>query len=62
MIKGTCFIVFFRLSELFEIFGISTQDVTSEVRSLLETFEFAANNIMLKPNEWNLMGLLIIKM
>ncbi|GLH15092.1 RNA polymerase II subunit B1 CTD phosphatase Rpap2 [Gryllus bimaculatus] len=50
------------LPDLFCTFGMSSQDISSEVRGLVGSFRLSAHNITFSPPEWNLLGLIIIKM
>lgn len=50
------------LPDLLRTFGLSSRDVSGDVRSLVTTFTLGANNITFKPPEWSLLGLIIIKM
>lgn len=50
------------LPDLLRTFGLSSRDISGDVRSLVTTFTLGANNITFKPPEWSLLGLIIIKM
>jgi hypothetical protein len=55
-------IFFFSLPDLLRTFGLSSREISGDVRSLVTTFTLGANNITFKPPEWSLLGLIIIKM
>ncbi|KAK7868189.1 hypothetical protein R5R35_003056 [Gryllus longicercus] len=50
------------LPDLLRTFSMSSQDISSEVRGLVGSFRLSAHNITFSPPEWNLLGLIIIKM
>ncbi|XP_069668706.1 putative RNA polymerase II subunit B1 CTD phosphatase RPAP2 [Periplaneta americana] len=50
------------LPDLLRTFGLTSRDVSGDVRSLVITFALGANNITFRPPEWSLLGLIIIKM
>lgn len=50
------------LPDLLRTFGMASRDVSSDVRCLVATFSLGADNIMFKPAEWNLIGIIIMKM
>ncbi|XP_066991582.2 putative RNA polymerase II subunit B1 CTD phosphatase RPAP2 isoform X2 [Anabrus simplex] len=50
------------LPDLLRTFGLSSRDITTDLRALFCTFTLAAHNITFKPAEWSLLGLVIIKM
>jgi hypothetical protein len=51
----------FSVPDLLRTFGVSS-DVTKDIRNLVATFGLEANNINFQPLEWNLIGMVIIKM
>ncbi|XP_046388162.1 RNA polymerase II subunit B1 CTD phosphatase Rpap2 [Ischnura elegans] len=50
------------LPDLLRTLGMTSMDVSEDVRGLFMTFSLKADNIMFKPAEWNLIGLIILKM
>ncbi|KAG8232142.1 hypothetical protein J437_LFUL012152 [Ladona fulva] len=50
------------LPDLLRTFGMTSRDISSELRCLVTTFSLGADNIMFKPAEWNLIGLIILRM
>ncbi|XP_049784269.1 putative RNA polymerase II subunit B1 CTD phosphatase RPAP2 isoform X2 [Schistocerca cancellata] len=50
------------LPDLLSTFGISSRDISDDLRSLVFSFCLSAHNITFKPTEWNLLGLIVLKM
>lgn len=50
------------LPDLLCTFGLTSRDISTDVRNLISTFTLSANNITFKPIEWNLLSLVLVKM
>ena len=42
--------------------GLLPSDVNGYLRKLVLSFELSANNVVLKTNEWTLVGIILLKM
>lgn len=50
------------LPDFLRTFGMRPSELTSSIRGLVSTFALSATNITFKPQEWSLLGLIIIKL
>lgn len=50
------------LPDFLRTFGIRPSEMTSSVRGLIGTFALSSTNITFKPQEWSLLGLIVIKL
>ncbi|XP_071443914.1 putative RNA polymerase II subunit B1 CTD phosphatase RPAP2 [Hetaerina americana] len=50
------------LPDLLRTLGMTSTDISEDVRGLFTTFSLKADNITFKPAEWNLIGLIVLKM
>lgn len=52
----------FSLQDLQGSLGIKGFNLSEDVRALIGTFTLSAHNVTMKPAEWNLMAIVIIKL
>ncbi|KAK3918652.1 Putative RNA polymerase II subunit B1 CTD phosphatase RPAP2-like protein [Frankliniella fusca] len=50
------------LPDILRTFGMRPSELTSSVRGLVGTFALTATNITFKPQEWSLLGLIVVKL
>lgn len=56
------FILFLSLPDMLQLLGLLRLDINENLRKLVVSFEFSASNVVLKPKEWTLVALILIKM
>ena len=47
---------------MLQLVGLLPSDVNEYLRKLVLSFELSANNVVLKTNEWTLVGIILLKM
>ena len=52
----------FRFPDLLKLFGLLRRDISDPLRKVDATFELGAENIVLKPQEWTLVAIILLKM
>ena len=50
------------LPDILQLIGISRQEIDESLRKLVLSFEFSATNIVLRPQEWTLVSVILLKM
>jgi hypothetical protein len=55
-------VIYCSVPELADILRLNKDNLSSKLQQLTATFELSAHNIMMKPSEWNLIGLIIFKL
>ena len=53
---------YFRLPDILKLLGISHQHVNESLRKLILSFQLGAKNIVMKPQEWTLTAVILLKM
>merc|ERR1719228_1310513 len=54
--------LFKTLPELLKLFNFSLEQVKGDLRLLMNTFQFSADNVVFRPDEWTLIGLFMFKL
>ena len=49
------------IPELLKLFSFSLEEIMGDLRLLVNSFQFAADDMVFRPEEWTLMGLFILK-
>ena len=47
---------------MMQLLGLGPSDINETLRRLVKSFEFSATNITFKPQEWALVGIILLKM
>ena len=55
-------LIYFRIPGMLQLVGLLPSDVNEYLRKLVLSFELSANNVVLKTNEWTLVGIILLKM
>ena len=50
------------LPDILQLIGIPRQEIDQSLRKLVSSFEFSATNIVLRPQEWMLVSVILLKM
>ena len=53
---------FFRLPDLLQLLGILRRDINDTLAKLVLSLALTAENIVLKPEEWTLAAIFLVKM
>merc|ERR1719378_1837118 len=54
-------IIFFPLPEILKLLKLTMEDIRGDLKELINSFKFTANNVVFKPEEWNLLAIIILK-
>jgi len=54
--------MFKTMPELLKLFNFSLEQIKGDLRLLINSFQFGADNVVLRPEEWTLVGLFVLKL
>ena len=49
------------LPEILKLLKLTMEDIRGDLKELINSFKFTANNVVFKPEEWNLLAIIILK-
>merc|ERR1711915_126950 len=50
------------LPDVLKLLKLTLEDLRADLKELINSFKFNANNVVFKPEEWNLLALIILRL